>query len=362
VSTSAARLRAMRLAAQRIGVAGGSPLEVVTHLTALQGQDLGQALWAIGSRALGVTRADVRAGFDRAEYVRSWPIRGTLHVVRPDDLRMLLSLTADRTMRSTARRASDLGLDADTIASARRTTIAALQGGRSLDRDGVLARYRDAGIDPAGGRGYHLLFLLAHEGLVAWGPTGRVGQELVLLDEWAPATAPVPDRDDALGRMLVGYLRGRGPATETDAASWSKLPLRDVRRARAMAGDAVEDLGDGLLALADRPEPGGVASAHLLAGFDEYLLGYADRSGHLDPADAHLVVPGGNGVFLPMVLDRGQVVGTWTRTERARDVRVVVTPFVPFTDAVARSVGSAAARYGRFVGLPVVTDVVERAT
>jgi hypothetical protein len=359
VSPSAAQLRAMRLAAQRVGVHGGSPLEVVTHMTALQGQDLGQSLWAIGSRALGTTRADVRAAFDRGEFVRSWPMRGTLHVLRPDTLRMLLALTAERTLRSLTRRAAELGIDDDLVARARDLTVDALSGGRALDRDGVLGRYRDAGIDPAGGRGYHLIVHLAQEGLVAWGPTGRVGQELVLLDEWAPAAEPVPDRDEALRRTLVGYLRGRGPATEADAASWTKLPLGDLRRARAAAGDAVEDLGDGLLALADRPDPGGIASGHLLPGFDEYLLGYADRTGHLAAVHADRVVPGGNGMFLPMAVHRGQVVGTWKSVERTRDVRTTVRPFVPLTPSATRALDAAAAHHATFLGLPGVTEVLE---
>ncbi|ROS72246.1 winged helix DNA-binding protein [Curtobacterium sp. PhB130] len=354
-----ARLRAMRLAAQGVGVSGGSALDVVTHMTALQAQDLGQSLWAIGSRALGLTRADVRAAFDRGEFVRSWPMRGTLHVLRPDDLRMLLSLTASRTFTTLTRRAGQLGIDDALVARARDLTVEALGGGRSLDRDGILGRYRDAGIDPAGGRGYHLLLHLAQEGLVAWGPTGRVGQELVLLDEWAPATEPVPDRDEALRRTLIGYLRGRGPATEVDAANWTKLPLGDLRRARAAAGDAVEDLGDGLLALADRPEPGGVATGQLLPGFDEYLLGYADRSGHLDAVHADRVVPGGNGMFLPMAVHRGQVVGTWKSAERTRDVRTTVTPFVPLAAPAVRALEAAAAHHARFLGLPLVIEVLD---
>ncbi|WFR65897.1 crosslink repair DNA glycosylase YcaQ family protein [Curtobacterium flaccumfaciens] len=184
---------------------------------------------------------------------------------------------------------------------------------------------------------------------------GRAG--VVLLDEWAPARAEPPDRDDALGRVLVGYLRGRGPATETDAAAWTKLPLADVRRARAAAGDAVEGLGEGLLALADRPATGGTPIGHLLPGFDEYLLGYADRSAQLDPAHADRVVPGGNGMFLPMAVVRGRVVGTWARSERSRDVRVTVTPFAPLDPAATRALETAAARYGAFLAAPVTFSV-----
>jgi hypothetical protein len=355
--TTPAQLRTMRLAAQGIAVPGLGPTAAVERMTAVQGQDLGQVLWAIGVRAPGATRDDVRAAFDRAELVRSWPMRGTLHAMRPDDLRLLLSLTAERTLRSIARRAAELGIDDALLGRARDTTVAALSGGRSLVRDELFDVFRAAGIDPAAGRGYHLLLQLSQEGLVAWGPTARVGQGLVLLDEWAPPASPVPDRDEALRRVLVGFLRGRGPATVADAASWTKLPLGDLRRARVAAGDVVEDLGDGLLALADRPSSGGVPTGHLLPGFDEYLLGYADRSAQLDPRYADRVVPGGNGMFLPMAVVRGRVVGTWTRTERSRDVRVTVTPFEPLDAASVRALEAAAGRYGAFLATAVAFDL-----
>lgn len=357
MTTTPTQLRALRLAAQGVAVPGLGPAAAVERMTAVQGQDLGQVLWAIGVRSPGSTRDDVRAAFDRGELVRSWPMRGTLHAMRPDDLRMLLSLTAERTIRAIARRANELGIDDAVLATARDATVDALSGGRSLVRDDLFAAYRAAGIDPAGGRGYHVLLRLAQEGLVAWGPTARVGQGLVLLDEWAPATTDLPDRDEALRRVLVGYLRGRGPATEADAASWTKLPLGDVRRARAAAGDTVEDLGDGLLALADRPATGGIPTGHLLPGFDEYLLGYADRSVQLDPVHADRVVPGGNGIFLPMAVVRGRVVGAWTRTERSRDVRVTLTPFEPLDAAAVRALGAAARRYARFLAVPVSFSV-----
>lgn len=119
----------------------------------------------------------------------------------------------------------------------------------------------------------------------------------------------------------------------------------------------MEDLGDGLLALADRPPTGGVPTGHLLPGFDEYLLGYADRSAQLDPVHADRVVPGGNGIFLPMAVLRGRVVGAWTRTERSRDVRVTLTPFEPLDAAAVRALEAAARRYAAFLATPVSFSV-----
>ncbi len=355
--TTPAQLRALRLAAQGVGARGVDPVTAVTRMTAVQGQDLGQATWAIGVRSSGATREDVRAAFDRGDLVRSWPMRGTLHVLAPDDLRLLLSLTAARTIRSLARREAELGIDTAVLDRARDTLVTALTDGPALSRDEVSARWRAVGIDPTAGRGYHLLLRLAQEALIAWGPTARVGQGVVLLDAWSPPRDAVPDRDEALRRVVRGFLRGRGPARVADAAAWTKLPLGDVRRAVDALRDEVEDLGDGLLALADRPEPGGLPTGHLLPGFDEYLLGYADRSAQLDPAHADRVVPGGNGMFLPMAVVRGRVVGTWTRAERSRGVTVTVTPFAPLDAAACRSLEAAADRLGRFLGTPTTCTV-----
>ena len=57
-----------------------------------------------------------------------------------------------------------------------------------------------------------------------------------------------------------------------------------------------------------------VARVHLLPGFDEYVLGYQDRSAVLAPEHSQAIVPGGNGVFRPTIVVDGAVVGTWRRT------------------------------------------------
>lgn len=327
-------------------------------MLALQGQDLGQVLWGFGVRATGLRRSDVLAAFDRGAVVRSWPMRGTLHALRPDDLRMLLALTSERTIRSTTRRRSDLGLTDGVVGRARDVVVGALSGGVAMTRSELFAVLEAADVQTSAQRGAHLLLHLAQESLIVWGPTAPVGQSIVLFDEWTPAAAPVPDRDDALARALVGFLRGRAPATLADFAGWMKLPLGDARRALDVArtaeqpverldGDSDRDV-DALLRLADAPGPGGIPSAHLLPGYDEYLLGYVDRSAVVDADGFAAVVPGGNGVFLPMMVVRGAVVGTWKRTTSAGGTTIVLKPFHALSAADLRAVTAAAERYGRF--------------
>src|SRR5687768_12358550 len=74
--------------------------ETVRWMTALQAQDLQAGFWAVGVRVPGAGLRDVRSAIDSGAVVRSWPMRGTLHLVPPEDLRWMLDLTADRLTRS----------------------------------------------------------------------------------------------------------------------------------------------------------------------------------------------------------------------------------------------------------------------
>ncbi|MEJ5913206.1 winged helix DNA-binding domain-containing protein [Pseudokineococcus sp. 1T1Z-3] len=361
VQVSAKEVSLLRLAAQRLaGPPEAGPVDVVRHLLALQGQDLRGALVATalraglaGTGALDVVRDAMAAG----EVVRSWPMRGTLHLVPAEDLGWLLALTAERTLRGAAARRRELGLDDATLDRGRQVLVGALEGGRALTREAAVAALTEAGVlDGPGGRAYHLLFSLAQTGDVCWGPpvdapadlpsTTRASddQRLVLLAEWVPRPRTL-EREEALGELALRYLRSHGPASVADLARWCGLPLGEVRTGVALARPALEVVGcDGVELLLDpaTPERLAAARAHarrprLLPGFDEMVLGYADRTATLSREDERLVVPGGNGVFAPTVVAGGQAVGTWRRSTRRTGPPVVATPFRTFTAAVERA-------------------------
>jgi len=98
----------------------------------------------------------------------------------------------------------------------------------------------------------------------------------------------------------------------------------------------------------------GTTTTYLLPGFDEYLLGYTDRSAVLDPAYAQRICPGGNGMFSPTIVIDGVVTGTWKRTVKGGAVIIETTPFRPLTSAENEALSAAADRYGEFMGMSVV--------
>lgn len=314
--------RLMRLRAQLLdGPQSSSPREVVEHGVAFQGQDLPAVLRAIAVRsAPGTTIDEVRAAFDAGQLVRGWTMRGTLFVTTPIHYRALLAQTAARVERGSGTRRLALGLDDATVVRAEKVARKAVSK-QAVSRSEMLEQWRAAGVPVDSQRGYHLIFLMGLRGVVQWGPFRGDEQLLVAAGAAVSETAP-------LSELVFGYLRSHGPATLEDAAWWFALPKTLVRAAIAELGAAVvEVIVDGVvnLLIAEQTVPGpgaGRTPVRLLPGFDEWFLGYRDRELISSPAMRAAIVPGGNGVFRPIVIVEGRVVGTWRRPPRSREAIV----------------------------------------
>ena len=333
-----------------------SPGDVVKRLGAIQAQDYLGALWAIGLRTKTATEADIEQAISDKKIVRTWPMRGTLHFVASEDVRWLLALLTQRVISGSTRRHKQLELDAATFARAERLFNLALAGGRQLTRNEMMDVLEQGGISTDGQRGYHILGWAAQTGLICFGPRQGKQNTFVWLDDWLPA-GPALNRGEALAELARRYFTGHGPATVQDFIWWSGLAAADARAAVEMvdAQLAQEEL-DGQtyrFSAATAGAKTGSPTAYLLPAFDEYLLGYRDRSAVLDLAHAGKVVPGANGMFKPLIVIDGRVVGTWQRTLRKTKVIINLAPFDPLSPAQMEAVVAEAERYGCFLELPV---------
>ena len=325
---------------------------------ALQAQDHGQSLWAIASRLRTPSTAAVEAAAAAGTIVRTCPMRGTIHWVPAEDAHWIVELSADRMVTTAATRRRQLGITDDELLRARDVLVAALDGPGIWDRPAVMALWTDAGIPVDGQRGYHLLWNLALQRVVAIGPMAGRQQTFVLLDRFVPPERRVTPTDPG-AELARRYLQSHGPCTAKDFAWWCGSTLTEARRRLDVAG-AVTDAAAGermMLTAPDAVASGGRAGVALLAGFDEYLLGYQDRSDVLPPAFADRVVPGSNGIFLPCVVDDGTIVGTWKRSIGKDRVDVTVTPFTGRAPSM-RALTAAAGRYAAAVGRPEVSVTV----
>jgi hypothetical protein len=334
----------LRTIAQRIvGSTCEDAAATVRHMLAVQAQDLAAAKWAVGLRTHGATLATIDAALAAGSIVRSWPMRGTLHFVAAEDLGWIMSLTAKRTIAMHAKRHRDLGLDARTVGRARDAALAALEPG-PLARAKLLAAIAKRRITIDAPRSYHLLFLLAQDGAICVGPNDA----WVRCDTWIKG-ARVYDRDEALGELAHRYFTSHGPATEHDLSVWAKLPLRDTRVGIELALPRLVKRGEYYQSPALALTAAAKTAVRVLPAFDELFIGYTERDELFEAKFASRIAPGG-GVLRPMILSRGQIVGTWSRATSKRDVAITAAPF----GKPVRGLAKAAAAYGTFVGTPVI--------
>ncbi|MFC8845348.1 MULTISPECIES: winged helix DNA-binding domain-containing protein [unclassified Micromonospora] len=337
------------------GVAG-----VVEWFGAMQAQDAASGLWSLGLRLPGWRQADVQEALERREALRTWPMRGTVHLVPSRDARWMLDVTGVRTLAAAGPRRAVLGLSLAEADRAADVLGEALAGGARLTRSRCQATLDAAGIDTAGQRGYHLLWYAAQKGVTCIAPHVGTEQTFALLDEWVPDPHR-PDRDEALGILALRYFRSHGPTTRQDFAGWTGLTATDAKRGIAAAGDALTTVTvDGVEAvvdpaLLDAPRAT-VDDVHTLPGFDEYLLGFKDRSLMVAPEHKQAIIPGGNGVFQSTVVHDGRVAGTWKRTLGRTRVKVAVRPLVDLDAAIRARVDGALEAYAAFVGLPLTVE------
>lgn len=349
-----ATLLAERLRSHRLTAPARTVADAARHVLAVQSQDFLAGRWALGVRTSGSPAlAAVDRAFARGELVRSWTMRGTLHIVPAQDLRWVLSVTGDRQRRQAAGRHREFGIDSELLSRVgRELRLRLADAGRT--RAQLFDDLSALGIDPSGQRGVHIIAALCIDAVLVQGPVvardGSVAREqlFVLADDHIPV---VPAPADPLAELFVRYIDGHGPATAADFAWWSGLPLGVARDAVERAGHRVGEVDAGLFVAAARPRRArgaDDAAVHALPMFDEYYISYADRSPVADADASSRIGPGKNGMVRASLISDGRVIGAWTHSAavgRHRDAPVAELFGAVDPDAVA----AALRRYSEFV-------------
>ena len=131
---------------------------------AVQAQEsTGAESWSAGLRVAGGTDAGVERAVAAFEIVRSWPMRGTLHLVAAADLRWMLRLLTPRVVRGFASRYRQLELDESVLMRARRVIVKCIGGQAGGDPARIGALLRENAIETRENRGGHIMAHLAQE-------------------------------------------------------------------------------------------------------------------------------------------------------------------------------------------------------
>lgn len=334
-----------------------TPLEVATWFGAMQAQDAASGHWSLGIRCGGATEGEVLDAFERRELLRTWPMRGTIHIVPAADVRWMLEVAGVRALAGVGRRRAQLGLTERDIERATDVLAAALRDQGLLTRAEAIDIMAAAEIDVTGQRSYHLLWHAANVGVICIGPQRGSDQTFALLSAFAPVQARLT-REEGLAELLLRFVRGHGPVGLRDFAGWSGLTLTDARTAAS--------LNDGRL-VPLRTNHGEMWATEVIArrimrnelpplplvippGFDEFMLGYKDRTLQVLEGAMDHIVPGGNGMFRATVAIDGIAVATWKRTLRAKRVSVDVELFRRLGMKQQTQMHAAFGRYASYLG------------
>jgi hypothetical protein len=336
-----------------------TPAEVVRALGAMQAQDYAGAKWAVALRTReGVGESVVEQALADGLILRTHVLRPTWHFVAPADIRWMLALTAPRVTAAMVHYNRKLELDAAVFRRSSAAITRALRDGRQLTRAELAAFLRRARVNVEGSQRLgHLMMQAELDGVVCSG--ARRGKQFTyaLLEERVPP-APALDRDEALLELTKRYFATRSPATANDFAWWSGLTVAEATKGIQIADPALERVVvEGRAYWSDPasrpPSLASSSAAHLLPNYDEYFIGFKDRSAIGRRLGSSELATGGDARMAYVIVVDGQLVGGWRRSPEKKAIVVELSLLARLTKAEERAVASAAEAYGRFVGLPV---------
>ncbi len=304
----------------RLPIAG-----VVRRLCGVQAQVASSAELAIRVRREASRSGEVGRALSEGRLIKTWAMRGALHLLTPEEAGIFLSLMAAGRSWERPSWQRYFGMSPKQLDVLRRVVRDALDG-TLLTRDELVAvvvaqrGLRHLGEALRSGWGT-LLKPLAWHGDLCFGPSRGSRVTFMRPEDASSRWAVVPDPDEAAPVAIVAYFSAYGPATIDSFSNWlsrGRIAKRQLRTWFDTLGGRLVEIevdGEGAYILAEDLQE--LASARptnavrLLPGFDQYVLGPGTEDGHVVPTARRAVVSKQSGWISPVVVAGGAVRGTW---------------------------------------------------
>jgi DNA glycosylase AlkZ-like len=352
---------AWRLERQLVHPVGAlSVAETVRRLCGVQSQVASSAELAVRVRRRSSRAGEVTRALAKGDLIKTWAMRGTLHLLTPEDAGIYLSLlAAGRSWEAPSWR-KWFGVGPKGIEALRVAAREALDG-RALTREELAAAVtRNRGLGHIGkelaSSWGTLLKPLAWQGDLALGPSQGNRVTFVRPDQASPRWAGLPEPDDAAPAAILAYLSAYGPATVegfSNFISRGRISKRSLKAWFAALGDRVApvevDGEPGYMRTEDLDELAAAKptkAVRLLPGFDQWVLGPGTEDPRIVPPARRAAVSRQAGWISPVVLLGGVVAGTWELDGST----VQVTWFSEAGGPATRGLRTEASRLGAILG------------
>jgi hypothetical protein len=346
-------LPTIRLLSQQLArPAFDTPEELVAWMGAIQAQDYNASKWAIGIRLKAASLQTVEDALGQGKILRTHVMRPTWHLVAASDIRWMLKLSSQRIKQGSASRDRDLEITENLYTQVNNLLEKILAGNNHLTRGEISIALANAGIKTNVSRMIHFMMRAEVEGVVCSGIDKGKKQTYALLEERVP---PVKElhKEEALGKLAVHYFRSHSPASLADFAWWSGLSVSEARQAISLIeSELIKDkfAAAGLFVHESLGSPVKDGNTlHLLPPFDEYLISYKDRTSVLD-LKYYPQTFSTNGIFYPVVAYNGKIVGSWSKSVKAKQLAIDLSFFVSSVNPNGKLLDRAKALYAGFVG------------
>jgi hypothetical protein len=342
----------------------GSMLAVASRLCGLHAQVLSSAVLSLWARVEDLEPGAVqRALWEERTLVKTWAMRGTLHLLPTSELPLWHSaLSTSRRYRKPGLWGR-FGLTLDELDRLTQAIGAALDGcvmtrEELAQKVGHITRSNKFAAKLAHGGWGTILKPAAMTGWLCFGPS--IGQRVRFTrpSSWVTAAAPPMDPQAATLAVTRRFLSAYGPATCHDLARWwGGCSIVTARQWIAALGEKVSPVDlDGMQAwmlAADARkarELGPQRSVRLIPAFDQYVIGASRHAEHLLPGDLRSRVYRPQGWISPVLLVNGFMQGVWRHDIKGSHVEVVVEPFVRVPGWVRSAAAQEADRLAMFLG------------
>lgn len=343
----------------------GAVLAVTSRLCGLHAQVMSSAELTVWARVEDLDRRAVqRALWEDRTLVKTWAMRGTLHLLPAHELPLwYAALSTSWQYLKPALWQKYFGITIDELDRLTEAIAAALDG-RMMTREelarevGRLTGSAAFGAKLAESSWGTILRPAAFTGRLCFAPSLGQRVRFTRPDTWLAAAPPPADPQAATATVTRRFLAAYAPATYRDLARWwSGGGVSTARQWIASLGEEVTSVElDGaqawMLAADARelPELSPNRSVRLLPGFDQYVVAASRHAEHLLPGDFRRRVYRPQGWISPVLLVNGRMEGTWRHEIKGSRVEVAIDPFVKAPAWVRRAAGQEAERLAAFLG------------
>jgi len=349
-------------------------LEVVHDVGGVHAQVQASAELQLATRVDGITQQDVSdALWERRELVKTWTLRGTLHLHPARELPLWYA--AARAVWAGEPQELEAWVDPngelhpalglDDVKEIRAAVLDTLDG-RCLLREELAAEVVQRVGPKAQGR-LSSGFAFFGGAVLCQGPPQGNKITLARPDQWVERWEKL-DEQESLREVCRRYLRTYGPATPKEFREWFTSRQFKPADARALFDSIANELEvldveghEAFVLVGDTDFPHSEPSVRLLPEYDVYVMGFRERD-QLVPEDArNQVAAHGRGRYegpagVRFLLIDGIAAGLWERKKRGKRIELQVTPSRKLTRAERAELDTEAERIGAFLGLePVLT-------